>query len=199
MFRKLLCTCAILLAFSPSLSAAVVFDEDTGGDLSGAFGAPTLIALSGGANEIFGQMGSNGNTGASNGSDGDYFTFTLAANQTIDSLTIVEYGFSPNDPGRSFMGYVNAASFGGQGGGDVDGFWLFNASDISGQTAGLGGSALGVGGTLGPGEHSFWIQETSGNVVDWGLSFNLVTAIPEPSSALALLGVGACVVVRRRR
>lgn len=173
---------------SASSFGAVVYSEASSGDLSGAFAAPTAIVLSNGANTVSGSIGNNGDTGATNGRDADYFTFNIAAGSTVNAITIDSYTFSPNDPGVSFLGYVASGSFTGQTGGDIDGSAFINAG--SGDFL----PAL-AGGPLGPGTYSIWLQETSANVVDYELT---ISQIPEPGSA-ALFGIAALGLVLRRR
>lgn len=161
----------------------VIYDESVDGDLSGAFGAPDLLSVNFGANTILGQMGPNGDTGATNGNDADYFFFVVESGFELTGLTIDAYDFSPNDPGVSLLGYTVGSSFTGQDIGDVDGFVLFDGSsgDVLADLA---------GGTLGSGTYSIWIQETSPNIVDYGIT---LTVVPEPSmfvvSAVAAIGV----------
>lgn len=179
-----------LFAFSPGMArGAVIFDEGISGDLSGTFGAPTPVVFSAGPNTVIGQVGNNGNTGATNGQDADYFTFSVPAGASISSITIDLYTFAPSDPGVSFMGTVAASSFAGQAAGNVDNFVLFNA--------GSGNVISGLGGSLGAGDHSFWIQETSPNTVNYQVTF---TQVPEPAvGTLGGLVVGALSLRRRRR
>lgn len=195
-FRNKLATSCATLLLAGAANAAVIYQESLDGDLSGAFASPTAVTLSSGVNSIIGQTGNNGNGGAIGGTgtavsrDADYFTFSVTAGQVVNSISIASYTFSPSDPGVSFMGFRMAASFSGQGSGDIDGQSLFNAS--SGDIiSGLTGSS-----TLGPGDYSVWVQETSDNVVDYQLDINVV---PEPSSALLVILGGCGFVLRRSR
>ena len=181
---------ALLLALTPTLAnGAVIYDEGASGDLSGNLASPTPLVLNNGANTIVGQMGDNGDTGATNGRDADYFSFIVGAGSSVTAINVDLYTFSPNDPGVSFFGYTSGSSFTGQGAGDIDGQALFNAAsgDVLPSLA---------GGALGPGTYSFWLQETSANVVNYQLTF---TQIPEPSAGIfALLGTLG-IALRRRR
>ena len=169
---------------------AVIHNESLSGDLSGVFSNPTLLSLTPGANTIVAQTGSNGNTGATNGSDADYFTITLAPGTSLASMTVDSYIFSPSNPGVSFAGYVGAAAFTGQGGGDIAGSAFFNASSNNILDDFTGGTT-----PLGQGVYSFWFQETSANRVDYQLTLNVV---PEPSAALLCLS-GASLLLAGRR
>lgn len=180
----------LLLALCTSLQSAVIFNEATSGDLSGDPSAPTMTMVTLGANTIIGQIGNNGNTGATNGNDADYIFFELGAGFEITELTIDAYSASPGNPGSSFLGHVAANQFAGQTSGDIDGSALINAS--SGDVL----PSITGGGNLTAGNHAFWIQETSANTVDYQITFNV---IPEPSStALCLLGITVLLARRRK-
>ena len=167
---------------------AVIYDESISGDLSGNFASPDVLTLSNGANTIIAQMGNNGDTGATNGQDADYFSFVVGAGESVTAINVDSFTFTPGDPNLSFMGYVAAAGFGGQTAGDIDGQVLFNAA--SGDVF-----LTLVGAPLGPGTYSFWVQETSPNIVDYQLT---ITQIPEPATAL-MVGLGVCGLMRRQR
>lgn len=179
-----------LFSIIPCLGA-VIYSESLNGDLSGSFANPQMIPLNPGANTLIAQMGNNGNSGATNGSDADYFTVTLDPGLSLLSITLDSYTFSPNNPGVSFGGYVAAAAFTGQGFGDIDGSAFIDVSsgnildDFTGSPA-----------PLGQGVYSFWFQETSANRVDYQLTFNVV---PEPSAALLGFGGISLLLSGRRR
>lgn len=177
-------------ALAVPAQATVIHDESVDGDLSGAFTAPDTITVTSGINTIIGQVGNNGNGGATDGSDGDYFEFTLNPGQSISSFTVDSYVSSGSFGTGSFLAYsdegiaVQSSDF-------IDGFVLFNSS--SGNV--LSGLSPDTGGVLNPGTHTFWVQETAAVTIDYQFSFNVV---PEPSS-LALIGLGAIAATRRRR
>ena len=154
----------------------MIHNESLNGDLSGVFSNPSVLSLTPGANTIVAQTGSNGNTGTTNGSDADYFTITFAPGTSLASMTVDSYIFSPSNPGVSFAGYVGAAAFTGQGGGDIAGSAFYNSSsnNIFDDITGLA--------PLGQGVYSFWFQETSLNCVDYQLTLNV---LPEPSALFA--------------
>jgi len=191
--RAAQCLVAAMLG-AATANAGIIYDEGVSGDLSGAFGAPTGLALGAGANTVIGQIGPNGNTGAVGGNDADYFTFSVGAGETLDSITVDAYDFSPADPGVSFFGYVMGTVFSGQGIGDVSGFVLFNGAsgDILDDIA---------AGPLGAGDYAFWVQETSNNSVDYQFTFNTSRAANVPAPAVPLLlGTGLlCLLASRRR
>jgi len=185
-----------LFAFAVGLALSLVssdafaqlsYDESVDGDLSGALGTPTQLIFDIGLNSITGDTGSTNSGGATNGSDADYFWFSLGAGESIDSISTTRSG-----PGsQSFIGYVNDVSFGGQSAGDLDANTLFS----DGQSL-LPGGLLAA--PLTEGNHAFWIQETGG-ATDYSISFNVISAVPEPSSAIALIGLGLGGLVRRKR
>lgn len=181
---------AVLSSIIPCLGA-VIYTESLNGDLSGSFINPTVISSTPGANTIIAQMGNNGNTGATYGSDADYFTVTLGPNVSLLSITLDSYLFTPNDLGVSFAGYVAAAAFTGQGSGDIDGGAFFNAS-----SGNILDDFTGLSTPLGQGVYSFWFQETSSNRVDYQLTFNVV---PEPSAALLGFSGFSLLLASRRR
>lgn len=185
MTRLLVLTLTLTLWLGAEAHATTVHDESIDGDLSGVLSAPDTVLVSNGANVLIGQMGANGGTGATDGSDADYFSITIGAGQSLTGFTIDSYVFSPDNPGVSFLAYIVGTGFSGQGAGDIDGFTFFNATT---------GDLLPflVGGPLGPGTYSFWLQETSANVVDYQFT---ATVVPEPSAAvlivLGLIGLAA--------
>lgn len=173
-------------------ASAITVDESFLSDLSGNFSNPAAFTLDIGSNSLIGQIGNNGDTGATNGQDADYITFTVPAGTELTSINVDSY-LLVGSTGGSFFGYVAGTSFGGQGGGDIDGNVIFNAG--SGEIL----DNLGVAGTLAAGDYSFWLQETGNVTVDYSLNFS-VSAVPEPSVYALLIGslAFACVIIRRR-
>ncbi len=188
MIRPLALSLCLFMALAGPASAITIYDESVDGDLSGVPSSPDALAVSVGANTVIGSVGQNGGTGATNGSDADYFSITIGAGESLTALTIDSYTFAPSNPGASFIGIVAGDGFSGQGGGSVDNFVLFNAlsADV------LPGLA---GGPLGEGTYSFWVQEVSPTVVDYQLT---ATVVPEPSTAL-FVGLGLCGLAARAR
>ena len=176
--------------FSISGSAALAqldYDESVSGDLSGSLTSPTELIFDTGVNVISGNIGSDDFGGATNGTDADYFWFSLGEGESIDSIVTTRTGSGT----QSFIGYAAGVAFTGQGAGDVDEFALFSDGESL-----LPGELLST--PLTTGNHAFWLQETSGSV-DYSISFNVVSSVPEPSSAIALVGLGFAGLVRRRR
>ena len=180
-------TFGLALAFcSSSAFGQLTYDESVDGDLSGALGSPTALSFGAGLNTITGDIGSTNSGGATDGTDADYFWFTVGAGQTVDSITTTRSG-----PGtQSFIGYVAGTAFAGQTAGDIDANALFSDGEslLPGELSAT---------PLAAGNHAFWLQEIGG-ATDYSISFN-VTAVPEPSSAITLIGLGLIGFVRRRR
>ncbi len=189
--KPFLAASSVFFLMIVSSHGAVIHNESTHGDLSGVFGKPSPLSLSPGANTIIAQMGNNGNTGATlNTRDADYFTVTLGPAEALVSITVDSFTFSPSNPGVSFAGYVAAATFTGQDELDIDGSAFFNATSGNILDDFTSGSA-----PLGQGTYSFWFQETSANIVNYQLTFQVV---PEPSTSL--MALAACsLAIRRRR
>lgn len=159
--------------------AGASYDEGVSGDLSGSFASPTAITIEA-TNILTGTVGANGNTGATDGTDADYFSFSLNPSQTLEAINVI----SSTGDNVSFFGYTAGLGFTGQGSGDIDGFVLFGAS--SGDVI----SSL-VGGPVTGGDHSFWIQETTAVTQSYSLEF-VITEVPLPAAVwmfAAALGV----------
>jgi len=169
--------------------SAVVFDEGISGDLSGNFAAPTPVSFVFGANTIVGEIGDNGNTGATNGSDADYVSFTVPFGSSISSINIDNFNPAAGIGLGSFMGFTNSLVFNGQTGADINGSVIFN---------GASGDVLPAinGGPLGPGDYSFWVQETASTTVGYQFTFSQV---PEPTSSGLLLATLTGFAMSRRQ
>ncbi|MEM6823307.1 MAG: PEP-CTERM sorting domain-containing protein [Verrucomicrobiota bacterium] len=179
---------------STELKSATIHEETIDGDLAGTPGSPTGFTVIAGLGTIVGSVGANGNTGATNGSDADYFSFNVPLSGVeITSLTLDSYTTFPNSSGfGSFLAYrfdSTSPGFPGQGFGDIDRSTIFNAS-----TTDLLG-ALGLT-SLQSGFHSFWIQETAPTTVNYSITYE---AVPEPSTyALLILATSSGLLWRRR-
>lgn len=182
---------AALLA--ASLASAAIYDETIDGDLSGDRFAPTMITLDQGLNTVSMDVVISDQPGG----DRDYFTFTLGAGQSIDSMVVLE--------ATNLAGGFDSTAFVGFGPGS---FFDFDPDTFSGP--GLSGFVLtappvvGVesiidltGGlsSIGPGSYSFWVQQTGPELTRVSLGLNV---IPSPS-AMGVLAMGGLVAVRRRR
>ncbi|MEO0509270.1 MAG: hypothetical protein AAF065_05380 [Verrucomicrobiota bacterium] len=173
---KLLSAISLLSAFS-NLHALTV-DESVSGDLSGSFSNPDAFTLNLGINTVIGEIGANGNTGATDGTDADYFTFTVDPGLELTSINIDAYTpASGNNGSGSFFAYTIGDSFSGQGIGDIAGNLIFSAS--SGEV--LDDLQQGSSTPLAAGDYSFWLQETGSTTVDYQISFT-TAVVPEPST-----------------
>jgi len=190
-FKHLPLMLGMLLMASPSF-AQVIHNEAVDGDLSDSGPAPTSFGVfATGTNTIQGSLGaSSGGSGATNGNDADFFTFTLGAGQSVNSISTTRTG----PGGGSFIGYTNANSISSITTGGLTSGTLFSNGALSGNSSGL----TAIPTTLGAGDHTFILQET-GAAVDYSISFNVVQAIPEPSSAALLGGLAMVGFIRRRR
>lgn len=173
-------------------AAAIDYNELVDGDLSNDRFAPTQLALDLGSNTVLMDVVNSNDVSG----DLDYFTISVGAGQSIDSIVLTESslpfgGFDDN----AFIGLA------------FDDFFDFDPDTLTGN--GLVGFILTggqVGGnilpaladnatSLGPGDYTFWVQQTGDDVTRIGLDINLV---PAPGAA-AVLSLAGLVAARRRR
>ena len=195
-FRHLPVLLGLMLLVGPAFAQTIVHDESINGELSDSGAMPTPVTLVLGLNTIegsLGGLGAGGGGGASNGNDADIFTFTVAAGQTVNSITTTR-----SDSNVGFIGYSNTSSIGAIS----DNATLAAAIQAGGL---FGNNSIGpaddlspIPTTLGAGDHTFILQETAAPT-DFSISFNVAQAIPEPSSAALLSGLTLLGLVRRRR
>lgn len=194
MFRSLCCSWLIVLLFTSLVVADVVHDESVDGDLSDNGADPTALVFSVGANEV---RGSTTNSPL----DRDLWTFTIASDQELESVFLRNYdttedaSFFAVESGGQITTFSSSSSLLGSNlvGGAVGAQEGDDVLDDLGAAA-FGGS--GFAGALGPGQYSFWFQETAANT-NYTFEFN-VTAVPEPGS-FAVLALGLPFFIRRRR
>ncbi len=193
---------ASLLALAgagPALAAG--WDEGVNGDLSNDGLTPSLVTLSVGTTTVFGATGRAVTGGPV---DRDYFSVVVPDGFVLDAM-LLQQGVSVVG-GGSFLGVqggpqvtvspaaVNAAGLLG---------WTIYTEDNVGtdllaamSIANLGSSGFDV--PLPAGTYSFWVQETGVGTAAYGFAFN-VSAVPELSPALGLLGGLAMLAALRRR
>jgi hypothetical protein len=173
-------------------ASASVYNESIDGDLSGDRFNPTMISIDNGLNTVTMQV-----VDSASGGDRDYFTFSIGAGQSIDSIVVTD-SFNPT-VGFDSAGFVGLAfdnffdfdpdTFVGPG---LQGFVITDMSVIGTESI----SALSGGLTsLGAGDYSFWVQQTGPDLTEISLAINVV---PSPS-AMGLLAMGGLIGVRRRR
>lgn len=204
-FPSLFCF-LVALAFAPlQANAQVSFDEIVSGELSGDNAAPTDLGIfSVGTNSVAGLIvdatGANPNV--------DVFTFEIAAGTQLDGIVLSEFG---SDDDLAFLGFNDSNTF------PFDSTALGSGPDQSQFTGGLlfgqvtntnilddiGGGGIGSGfsGPLNAGEYTVFLQQLGGSTVDYEFQFNVssTAAIPEPTSAIVLAGLGLAGLIRRRR
>jgi len=198
---------AAVLATSSPATAAVTYSESKTVDLSSNGLSPTALALSLGDNIIEGWTGRfEGNI------DRDYFTFTLAANQALESITFLD----GNTIGLSFIGVqsgnqVTVSPSAADATGLLGWYHYSKAADVGTDILDNMGipmaGSTGFTGPLGPGTYSFWLQEASpGSPVHYAFNFVVgefvvESAVPEPATwTMMLLGFGfAGMALRRSR
>ncbi len=173
----------VLGVLVPRASALVAWDESLDGPLSSLGTAPTVLTLAPGENTILSSFGGlNGQY--------DYFSFTLAADQSLDAFTLYTYvstdavAWLGIKAGTDWtIGYATAQMIGQQHFGTVN-----IGSDLLGFSA---------GNLLGPGAYTVRSQQL-GAAATYQLDLNVV---PEPSTyaLLLLAGAGALWWVKRWR
>jgi hypothetical protein len=162
-------------------TAAVIWDEDVNGDLSSNEAAPTPIPFPFGASIIKGKI--NGNP-----LDRDYITFTVPADHTLSSMSLLV--FQPNN--LAFMS-LNAGSTSYIPSASTNDFFLsgihFSQNDLFPinlmeffATRSVTTNAL-PSPSLGPGTYSWLIQQTSPVLQTYWVEFILSTPLAtEPST-----------------
>ncbi len=209
--------------------AAVVHDESilADGDLSWMADAPTQIVFAPGLNTVKGTLEPFDRFGFSNVEAVDIFTFDVPTGYVWQGLTIDSYTNSLDLTSfdRSFLAIEDNSTFpysvfelNNELGPTPDqylGGYLIGGADIfdplDPQTSGeyTLNQKLGVPrpgfidfrgftGPLPEGSYTVYLQQTDSET-NYSLTFNLVTAIPEPSSAGLLLLCSAGLMLRRRR
>lgn len=187
-------TITAIAATTAAAANAAVYNEAVDGDLSDDRFNPTLIGLDNGLNTVTMDVVNSNDTMSG---DRDYFTISLAAGQTVSNVTLADLSL-PN-------GGIDDTAFIGLGSGnffDFDpdtntgpgliGFLLTGSSDVGTNII----APLTAGGSdFGPGDFSFWVQQTGQDLTQISLG---ITVVPAPTTA-ALLTLGALATTRRRR
>lgn len=175
-----------------SAAAASVYNESIDGDLSGDRFNPTLISVDNGLNTVTMQV-----VDSASGGDRDYFTFSIGAGQSIDSIVVTD-AFNPAGgfDSTAFVGLAfdsifdfDPDTFVGPG---LQGFVLTDMSVVGAESIETLSGGLS---SLGAGDYSFWVQQTGSDLTELSLAINVV---PSPS-AMGILALGGLAAVRRRR
>jgi len=203
--RWLVQTAAVAgLALAAAPAAGATGYDETSGDLSNSNTSPTPVTFGVGSNVV------TGTTGSTDGViDRDYFTFTLAPDQELTAIMVLEgttsiAGRDPTNP-LSFIGLEAGGTLTDPAApvvGDLLGYTHYGPSligtDILDNIAG-GAGAQGFTAPLGGGTYSVWIQEANAGSAHYAFDF-LVRSVPEPSSwAMMLSGFGLIGWSMRRR
>ncbi len=160
------------------------------GDLSNNGLAPSgPFVLTLGSNPVTGSYGAQGGV-----PDRDYFSFVVPVGYRLDQV-LVGAGFTAGGS-VSFIGIevgpqVTVDPTSGSTG-NLLGFALVGAGDIGTDILNQ------LGGPLGEGTYSVWIQETRQGVFPYEYRFQ-VAVIPEPGVAMVAVAVGGGLLGRRRR
>jgi hypothetical protein len=176
---------AAVLLQALQAQAGTAWNEDTRGDLSNDGLAPTLVSMGVGNNDMLGTVGNAGL-----GVDRDYFSFNVAAGTRLTAIN-VNPGTQVSG-GASFMALqvgpqITVTPTGG-GAQALLGFTHYEDADVGHNIlARIVSTSPALGGTLGPGTYSIWVQDTGG-VVPYNFSF-VITAVPEPATVV-LAGLG---------
>jgi hypothetical protein len=185
----------VLVAGTPVAQAGVLWNENSSGDLSDNWLAPTPTTLSLGSNTVAGTTGERDDGSV----DRDYFTIFIPAGVVLSEILHVDY-FS-NDQ-VAFIG-VQAGSVmpdpNTVGSDSLLGWSLFGPSTVgTDMFDGLSTPRYPGGGffplATGPATYTFWVQQTGENTL---YEFDFVT-IPSPGAA-GLAGFGLLASLRRRR
>ena len=189
-----------LLGLVGSVQAAD-WNEAVNGDLSGNGLAATALTVAAGSNSV---RGTTGRAFAGGPVDTDYFTITVPAGHELSELTVLA-GTSVLGDG-SFIGLMSGSAFTvpptAQTANGLLGWTLFSENNIGDDLLGfMSTPSFGSSGFSPPlpaGSYSFWVQETAVGVSTYALSLT-VTAVPEPATALFMLGGLALLAAGRRR
>jgi hypothetical protein len=193
-FRSLALT-LVWVVLAHAAGAASIWDETLNGDLSNDRANPTLLTpLSIGSNTISGTVTQG---------ERDYFRFNVPTGYTLNQIFLTVHSpantsffaiqsgtqitVDPTAPTAGpLLGYVHTG--GGLVGTDV-------LDDMATSNL-LVPPAQGFALPLGPGDYSFWMQQTSAILTSY--AFDVIIA-PEPTTA-ALFGLGlASLAIARRR
>ena len=173
-------------------------DESIDGDLSTDPNNPTALTFSQGSNVISGTVQAPGDTR-------DYLTFTIAADQALPRLLLLNYTDVSSGGGgdRGFQAIIAGSKSFIPSGGTIGSFLagahldpLPAGTDIlpTLATAPQGGTGFSV--PLGPGTYTYHVQQTGAELTAYSLEF---VVVPEPATTLLVAGLFAPLMLLRRR
>lgn len=173
--------------------AAITWNEDNNGDLSGDRLAPSALSVGLGSNLVLGTTGNDGS-----GVDRDYFSFIVPDGAVLNAIQVL--GNTSVSGGASFFAIeagpqilTTPTGFGVE---NLLGFAHYTNSDIGTDILPL--IAVGFRGALPSGQYSVWVQDTGGTA-SYGFDFQ-IAAVPESSNvAMLLAGLGLLSFVSRRK
>ena len=173
------------------------YTESIDGEFSGDPLAPTSVDVAPGSNLFTGAVAAPEDVR-------DYWTFTIDPGELLTAIQLVssEDGTTGGPPNRGFIalhpGTTAAIPSSGTIGGFLGGDHLDAIDAGTDVLLNLAGAPLGGTGfstPLGPGDYTFLIQQTSGQIIAYTFDF---VVIPEPGTAL-LVGLGLVGLASRRR
>ncbi|KAA5545160.1 PEP-CTERM sorting domain-containing protein [Roseiconus nitratireducens] len=196
----------MLLALAASvrpLPAAIVYDEAVDGELTSDNLAPQPINFTIGDNTVVGTVESSQGVG-----NVDVFTFNVPTGvqwtsmvvdnyESTDSLAFVGINDDSFFPYNTFE--LDLVNFGDLPDDAFLGGTTFSSFDLGNDILPRSANVAGRGFTapLPSGDYSIYIQQT-GAITDYALTFNLVSAVPEPG-VVSLLLLGSVSLLMRRR
>ena len=188
-FARTLGAVVSALVLGQEAAAATIWDEGVNGDLSNDRLNPTVLVLGLGSNTIIGSVTAG---------ERDYFRINVAGGESFTQLFLAAY--SPTN--LSFLAIQSGTQVTVDPAAPVAGpllGWMhpdtpFVGSDVL-DDIGSGAGAIGFVPPLGPGDYSFWMQQTNPIVTSY--TFDLIL-VPEPGTLL-LVGLGLLALAARSR
>jgi len=158
------------------------YDEAIDGDLSDDPLNPTVISVSDGSNIV---------CASSISGDIEFFTITVPPGATLDEIVLTSFV----SPGVAFLAMQAGSVFDPNTG--IPGFlgWTHLGAVSGPQFAELNSNGgIGFTAPLGPGDYSFWTQETSNTASDYCLDFQM-TVPPPQDSAIPTMGEWGLIIL----